>query len=46
MSSWCFKFEGKDEFMAFQELFGKCLYEYLNAVSWEKAKVWSLFFAE
>ncbi|TDL29588.1 VID27-domain-containing protein [Rickenella mellea] len=38
ISSWCFKFEDQEGFQAFQEAFGKCLYQHLNAMSWEKTK--------
>ncbi|EJD00993.1 VID27-domain-containing protein [Fomitiporia mediterranea MF3/22] len=38
LSSWCFKFEGMDDFREFQEAWGSCLYEVLNHISWAKAK--------
>ena len=39
ISSWCFKFENSEDFKEFQEVYGSCMYEVLNQVSWEKAKV-------
>lgn len=39
LSSWCFKFEGGEDFESFQQSFARCLYEQLNEVSWQKAKV-------
>lgn len=39
ISSWCFKFENLEDFKEFQELYGSCIYETLNHISWEKAKV-------
>ncbi|KAI5124906.1 hypothetical protein M0805_007334 [Coniferiporia weirii] len=38
ISSWCFKFETLEDFKEFQEMYGSCIYETLNSVSWQKAK--------
>lgn len=39
ISSWCFKFENLDDFKEFQEIYGSCMYESLNQISWGKTKV-------
>jgi len=38
LSSWCMKFEGPEDFKEFQDAYSACLYEAINAVSWQKAK--------